>query len=283
MKTRDICPASPAFRSLASSGRAMAVRAACRAFFILSVGIGLVPACADQIPTAIKGCPCAAGNVCCSSGVCAASQDACSASALGLARAAQGVWAGYFENFSFPSGSDSLEIVLSLAAAEPSATVKMGADGTPPLAVEWAPTGGLSIDPNTLKAQTKEGFTYQARDLRWESQRLKFTVRFGDPWTDHCAGYPPITIDEYTFYCPGYWTRSSSTNCTIGVRGSVVPVDCTLLDRCFLDPYCACSENACIETNAQASLDIALQGDLADGSLIFNGTPINVRLARLNR
>jgi len=159
----------------------------------------------------------------------------------------------------------------------------MGADGASPLVVTWTPEAGASIDTQTLAAQVREGFTYQATDLRWESQRLKLTVRLGDPWTDYCAAYPPLTVEGYTFYCPRF-ANHTDTGCSIDVRGSEVPVDCSLLDRCFLDPYCVCSESACVVTSTQATLDIALRDDVADGSLIFNGRPpVNVRLARHDR
>lgn len=246
---------------------------------ILMVGLGLVPACTDALPTATRSCPCAAGNVCCSSGVCATSEGACAAAAFGLAREAQGVWTGYLENFTFPSGSDALEIALSAAGEQMSAAVTLGAVGLPEPSFEWPPADGGPIIPDTLATHVREGFRYQAVDLRWESRRLKLRVRLRDSWTEYCAAYPLVTVDDYSFYCPRSGGYGPDTGCIVEVRDSHVPVDCSLIARCF-DPRCKCDESSCVAMDVEAGVDLTLGDGFADGSVVFEGLPINVHLVR---
>ena len=123
------------------------------------------------MPTAISPCPCASGYVCCDSGVCAADSAGCGAATAALSLAAQGRWTGYIENASFRSGSDLIELSFSVdGSGRLSGTVFVG-NAMPP-AAPTDPDVGWPTD-RAYDATYVEGFPYEARDIRWETARLK--------------------------------------------------------------------------------------------------------------
>lgn len=255
----------------------------------LVAGMATLSACAEKLSSATASCPCATGNVCCSSGVCAADESACPAATLALAQESVGTWKGYIENFTFASGSDAISIALAVSGQDVSGQVVFG--GTELVTADAGGNGGAGVvdGPPTIGEagvdygrEYREGFAYQATNIRWENRRLKLAVSLADGWVDLCASFLPITVRGYTFICPNGWGYSFDRGeCTLN---DGLPIDCDLLARCGGQDalHCACTETMCTPQGSNVDLDVALQGRNGDGSEIGigGGSPYNVRLTR---
>ena len=202
-----------------TSTKMQRARGATRLISILSsvVGLAVPSACASHVPSGIAYCPCAAGNVCCESGVCAVEKDACAAATVALSQSAQGVWAGYFENFK--TEDDALRIAIAVASdGKLSGEIVVGTGPPPPPAtnpdIAWpspiaAPMAGPydSWSPPVSPWNFPEpsplmpGFVYHAENIRWEGQRLKFTYSTYEPWHPWCELQQSFSRPDGTFSC----------------------------------------------------------------------------------
>ena len=255
-------------------------------FLMTTVGLS---ACAAKRSSETSPCPCAGSNVCCSSGVCAADESQCGNATLALAEESAGNWEGYLENFNFLSGSDAISINLAVAGTDVSGHVVFGQGDAPQpptdLSQPWppgAPDGGVMITNRSVI----EGFAYEARDIRWESRRLKFRVDVADAWRPVCdlMASTPITVGDQSWVCPPSWGYTAGQGCKVGDT-MVSDADCaTLQARCQAgtDSGCICGETTCEATAQPVDIDVALRGDQGDGSAA-GGLSANIRLSRTSQ
>ena len=247
------------------------------------VGFALLPACAEHVvvPAEIVSCPCGTGAICCASGVCAADQSSCAVATSALFEDAQGSWSGYFENFGLASGSDTIQISISVAAdGTGSGQVVLGnAEAPSPPTnpdLPWPVTNNVDEVTPTLFPDYVEGFPYEARDLRWESRRLRFTIDRSSAWQSWCALQTPFPLggsNVPTLYsCAGDITGGGSQAC---VRHTNPPatVDCyKAIALCgFSGGVCSCDATGCTSADKPTSFDIAIRDGVGDGSTSLSG------------
>lgn len=246
--------------------------------------LGGWPACAEKVVSKVQACPCATGNVCCQSGVCAADQNLCGSATLALAAESAGVWTGYFENFNLPSGSDALKISLSVDGDLVSGELVLGTANEPPPPMRPAsvPDAGIDYDGGGIPGEGYvEGYRFQLQDLRWESRRMKFTVKLGDYWKPLCDSYQPVTVAGQTFICPSGWSSGPGAECALD---DGTPIDCNLLQPCVIGGPCQCTDTSCTPAAGELKVDVALRGDNGDGTANLNyGNNVNIRLVRSSR
>ncbi len=134
------------------------------------------------MPTETNPCPCASGYVCCSSGVCATDQGGCGAVTAVLSQAVAGDWTGYLEDFSFPSGSDAIKISIAVAPdGALSGQVVLGAGSAPPTATDPDVAWPQGVSAASVRYGL-EGASYDALNILWEANRLKFSISLYSPW-----------------------------------------------------------------------------------------------------
>jgi hypothetical protein len=207
---------------------------------------------------------------------------------LALATENAGTWAGYLENTALPSGSDAIRVSLNVAGAEVTGELVLGTAPPPPVPTEAVYPSNLvpfGLDGHSLSpVRYVEGFVYHARDLAWESRRLKFTVDLAEAWQATCALYQPITVAGETFICPGGYGYSSDTGlCDLANGMPNTEFDCKYLAPCEPESQCHCDATTCTPAGGTISVDVALRGDLGDGSLIGiapSNAATNLRLMR---
>jgi hypothetical protein len=131
-----------------------------------------------------------------------------------------------------------------------------------------------------------EGFLYEARDIRWESQRLRFKVSSSDAFAAWCGLQKSTRVGDTVYSCapPGPTSMSIGVDpghCTAGEPEKAI--DCDRLALCQIpEQPCACTATACTSVvRADVSLDIALRDGVGDGSISFQeGPPFNIRVTR---
>jgi len=241
------------------------------------------PACVDHVPVPaeITSCPCTAGNFCCASGVCAQNQNACGAATLALSEAAKGEWTGYLENFQW-SLDDSIKISIAVAPNETlSGQVVLGKDIPPAPATDpnapWPPSVDL-VTP--LLPPYIPGFIYTAQNIRWESQRLRFTIAQYEAWQPWCELQHSYQTGD-TFSCiPGSGGVGNAQGCfATNDAGDIIgPVECfKLYPFCGGFGPCSCDAAGCsARTDASHSFDIALRDGIGDGSTDLSGGSIRL-------
>jgi hypothetical protein len=255
-------------------------------FLAGSIGVS---ACADQIPSAVKSCPCATGNICCESGVCARDADSCGAATQALSESVTGTWVGYLENFPY-GDDDSIRISIAVdPAGTLSGQVTLGR-ATPP-APTVDPSLPWPVDYDVQKAEVLPayvaGFEHTARNIRWEAKRLRFSIARYEPWQPWCAGQQSHELSPGNFSClpsdtitgdgAGYCFGCLPADPLTAVRDCRIPINCSIVSLCQT-PVCSCDANGC---NAQPdegySFDIALKDGVGDGSTSLAG---NIRLSQ---
>lgn len=253
--------------------------------------------CSERLSPLTSPCPCATGYVCCESGICATSETSCEDATLALARESAGTWTGYLENFALRSGGDEVSISLSVSGQNVSGQVVFGTAQQPPAPqpnMPWPP--GSSDDTVFGEAGIVEGFVYQAREVRWLNRRLKFQIELAEAWQPFCdaVATPPITLAEQTFVCPTQGVGiTGSGECRVHLEPWTfsdtiqgVPVsdaDCAVLKkRCGPGQRCICDEVGCSALPGQLSVDVALRGDMGDGSMAGPSTGLDDPLPTTN-
>ena len=278
--------------------------------------------CVDQLPTSDKPCPCASGYVCCDSGKCASSEAACNAGSAGASGIAgttgsvghggsggggsagsgaplvpsevvaevAGLWTGYMEGFTFPSGSDKVMISIVATPGEYAQVTVWFGDAPQPLPptdpnVAWP-------DENVLSHHTAlEGWPYQALDLSYESPRLRFSISRWSPWQDWCFMQTPVPNPNLGWACVAAppITNSSGQN-VLDAQGNCLtnttppmPVDCAkAFPLCMgTPPICHCDMNVCYAEDLRFTFDVALRNGVGDGSTTLPfGAATNIRLEK---
>jgi hypothetical protein len=258
----------------------------------------LAAACVDHVDAQIKSCPCATGYVCCESGVCAADSSRCDAATSALSASVEGSWSGYIENFDpRPEAPDSLRITLSVAPdGMLSGHIAFGGNAPPPPtdpAVMWPPNYDIWLDPSFLP-----GTSYGARDIKWQSRRLKFSVDLYEGWQPWCVLQQSYPVPGDDGSMPAgvtagdrYWCNeamladynpNAPDSCAIQLSPGVTkPVDCGKFRICSMT--CQCDAAGChAKPELTNAFDIAFDGATGEGSM-FLGQSYNVRLTRDSR
>lgn len=261
------------------------------------LGALAIPACASHVsvPAEIQTCPCAGSAYCCPSGVCAADATGCDAATAALSNSVEGEWQGYFENFSLNT-DDSLAISIVVADdGTMSGHVTIG-QATPPApatdpTTPWPPGLGITLGGAQLP-QYIPGFAYQARNVRWEAQRLRFEIEQFEPWQPSCQLQTPYPTSAGGYNCvPGEGGGTSSgegadEQCIAqDNQGMVVAqVPCfAFFDLCGGPRVCQCDATACrADPSAVYTFDIALRDGLGDGSTSLTTSPIRLNQASQN-
>jgi hypothetical protein len=254
--------------------------------FVVAMGLAASwSGCGAPVDADLKGCPCAAGYVCCDTGVCAADEQACAGSDAALFGLFKGDWEGYLENFQFRSGSDALSLSLSVSeAGVPSAQVVLGA-GTPPPAPRatdafWPPVASDG-ELTALLTPALEGVTYTAENLRWEQQRLRFTINPFEPWQRFCELQPIFPVAGGYQCLPERVSGDANGGCRLADSGE--EVDCRRASLCDAGPgaVCACTAAECHADSIRTiAFDLALRQGAGDGTTSIGNTLVNVRLRR---
>jgi len=257
------------------------------------LGALALPACANHVsvPAEIATCPCAAGAVCCSSGVCAADATGCDAATAALSSSVEGEWQGYFENFTLNT-DDSLTISIVVADdGKMSGHVTMGQAAAPPAPTDpdavWPPDLKLTwAGFNTIPTPYVPGFAYQAQNIRWEAQRLRFDIDQYEPWGAWCQLQSPYQNPDASYSClPGSQLSAVGSfpdqQCFAGAPGDPgTPVSCA---KGFLCSTCSCAATGCTYAPAPAySFDIALRDGIGDGTTSMTPSPIRLNQTSQN-
>jgi hypothetical protein len=268
------------------------------AALMVVAGYLAVGACASSIPTEGRSCPCGVGSVCCADNTCARDQVSCPAPAPtmstppvtplsdSLREEARGQWTGYVENFSFPSGSDAIQLSFAVSGNGLTGTVILGQGSPPPPATDpdapW-PVGWPAPSEGFRYARTIEGFAYTAHDIRSENQRIRFTVLLTDAYLPWCALQTTYRDAQGNFACmPNVgWSNDGSGQCVLNTTPTTT-VPCARIDMCVPGgTICACSAQGCVSAEGMpTSFDIALRGGVGDGSMSRTMNQNNIRLTR---
>lgn len=184
-----------------------------------------------------------------------------------------GTWTGYFENYQFRSGSDSLVLTFGKdAQGQGTLRVVLG-EGVPP-APPTDPTkrwpASLDFDVFSGAAQL-EGFEYPAHEVRWQGQRLTFKLAVAEAWTPWCSLQTSYKLLEgtgdYGYNCvPGNGGSYSENECYASDWGMNTRVPCDQFHMCS-GGYCTCNATGCgpVVVHDRA-FDITFNVSLASGS-----------------
>jgi hypothetical protein len=195
-----------------------------------------------------------------------------------------GLWVGYLENFTFPSGSDQLELLFGTnAAGANTLTVTLGDPTAPP-----APTDPTAYWPGPLpsnvfprEAHLVEGFPYPAHEVTWEDLRLRFKLDAAEAWTAWCGLQKSYAVLASTpeFNCVpgagggGYQPgpNGTPTDCMVNdTNGPYQQVPCGQFFLCDGN-HCACDATGCgpataLDTPFDMTFEMTLSGNTASGS-----------------
>jgi len=248
-------------------------------YLIVVAAAAVASACVDHVDTGIKPCPCATGYVCCESGVCAADAASCDTATSALSASVQGSWSGYIENYR-PDAADTVRITISVAPdGTPAGQATFGNGVAPPPptdpALPWPPNYKTMLGGPTFL----EGAAYTARDIKWESRRLKLALNLPEPWQPWCALLPafPTGLEDPAYTCAIGIVGEADGTCSVpGITG---PTNCDKWSICL--GLCQCEASGCHAADYfNVLLDIAFDGSQADGSIDLAGSRYNLRLTR---
>lgn len=198
----------------------------------------------------------------------------------------EGTWNGYFQAFTFPSGSSSLKLTLGKGpdGADQIAVV-LGSGVTPPPPNSptdvWPPSDvAFEQDPGfsgLTIADVVEGFVYPAHNVVWQGQRVTFDIAGHQAWQDWCGlqtSYPDtFGSNPVAYNCvPGEGAGESippdaggTPVCVAGQQDT--PVSCPQLALCLNFGACSCNACGCAgETATTASFDITFDGNDTSGA-----------------
>ena len=160
-----------------------------------------------------------------------------------------GAWTGYIENYQFPTGSDSIDIVVSQqpdGSLSGSLTFSDEPPPPPPVAnVGYPPIGGKF----PLNPASAEGFVFTARNVSWEDGRLQMGISTFDIWSAWCSLQTPQQWSPGQYGCaasPGGSTNLPGCGCCgyATSDGTEIQEDCGMMQLCGVS-VCTCTAMAC--------------------------------------
>jgi hypothetical protein len=179
-----------------------------------------------------------------------------------------GVWIGYVEGTSFPSGSDAIRLVINADDCSPTGTMTLGeGDPLPPVTdpdVGYPDGFGLEFPGS----RWYEGTAYTATGIDISDLRLQLDVNFGEVWNDWCELQEPIERYDGYYSCvdANAWSFDGEV-CLIQTPEGDIPHDCGHLALCAYGA-CSCDESGCEGApGGGASLDVAIDDGHLEGSL----------------
>jgi hypothetical protein len=201
-----------------------------------------------------------------------------------------GVWNGYVENVTFPSGSDVLTLTFASGSSGAIAGTITFGSGTPPAPptdayVEYMPSS------SEIPGEPIEGFAYSVVAVQFDGTRLRFGAESLEPYKPWCelqTSYSWAPLDPCAYGCVPDWPGMGSTNpsnvCTLNnpSGGPSVTVNCGVFMFCSgLGPLgfvCDCSATGCtVSLEAPDTLfDMQLQPGRLDGSVLLRSSNDNV-------
>jgi hypothetical protein len=134
-----------------------------------------------------------------------------------------------------------------------------------------------------------EGVPYGLLDGRLEEHRFRAAFDPNQLWTDWCTlqtPYPTSSDPDTGYGCLPNWgftyaRDGSGCSQPNPDTGEDVAVDCGKLSLCTHISPCTCTADGCFVTaNPSVTFDIALDGDVADGTVTGLADRLNIRLER---
>lgn len=193
-----------------------------------------------------------------------------------------GSWSGYFENFKFPSGSDTVTMTL----AQGTLTLTLGAGPVPPPTdptVAWPPMSESRSKALVLE-RSIEGVPYTAHEVHWTGQRLTFKVAPDEALQSWCALQTPHFVNDVQAYqcLPGVGLGLDGDKCYVmdnhGATSTLV--SCNQYWECF---RCVCTATGCRAGTARdVSFDITFDGSSASGSALLPEGKPTLRLTAMH-
>lgn len=201
-----------------------------------------------------------------------------------------GVWTGYFENFSFASGSDAVRLTVGKdAQGQATISVVLGS-GTPPA----PPTDPTKTWPIALADKTQslptfiEGYSYPAYDITWSAGRLQFKLASKDPYGAWCGLQTSYALKDQPgrYNCipgiaggSGWNTDPTMPICWANDGSTMTTVPCGQYLVCGLTSTCSCNASGCGATPAHDySFDLTFSFGKGNGSAIL-GSSHNVHVS----
>jgi hypothetical protein len=196
-------------------------------------------------------------------------------SAAAMGSPLDGVWTGYLENGSFPSGADGSTMTLNLSGGVVTGTMVFGSMTPPPPPTDpnvgYPPGASFS---NGIPI-VGEGFPYTIEMGTFDGSRLRVGVGTREVYKGWCAiqqsflsangGYTclmtPAGADSITTGGTSCYFTNSATQMT-------VPVDCGKYALCTDPDVCSCTASGCTlaPLTVDATFDMQVVGSKADGS-----------------
>jgi hypothetical protein len=211
------------------------------------------------------------------------------ASDSAIATSLDGIWTGYIESYTFPSGSDAITMTLQLSGGVVTGTMVFGNMTAPPPAtnpnVGYPP--GLAFFAGENPPFVGEGFSYTIEMGTFDGSRLLVSVATNEIWKTWCELQQPVLWNAVDYAClPGWPSTENGTTCsqTNPTTQMSVPVDCGKLALCKAPTGnpCACLATGCVlgPFTSQASFDMQVSGSKADGSTTGAFSDHNVHFTR---
>ncbi len=205
-----------------------------------------------------------------------------------------GTWNGYFENFTFPSTSDVIQLALSQnpdGSGRVSVVLGMGPPPTPATdpAQTWPPRSQpLTVDDAIRLNETLiEGFVFGGYEVSLDGERLRFVINNYEPWQPYCqlqtsyfvqnlGGYSCVPSVVASYEQPDGTSVYEASN---GQQYSIMQEF-----ACDMGPppvFCACNSSGCgANVGYTTSFDITFAGSTADGNVLINGGGHDVKLTQ---
>jgi hypothetical protein len=220
-----------------------------------------------------------------------------------------GGWTGYVENYTFPSGSDALQLSFTAEAdGAIAATIAFGQGPASLPAVDptvgyWPvgmPTGAIpipvfpTVEPTAsnglgkLVGEVAEGFAYTVEDVQFDGTRLRFGVNSLEEYKPWCAlqtSYSYAPLNPCAYGCAPDWQVSvvggvdagfmASSLCALHNPdgGPDLTMNCGKVVLCDNPPQpqvCTCGSSGCTATpNVDTTFDMRLGAGGLDGSVAF--------------
>jgi hypothetical protein len=188
-----------------------------------------------------------------------------------------GEWIGHIESFTFPSGSDRLQISIPTL---PSLSVVFGV-GAPPLIDK-----DIGYPATNAEMAIIEGFPFAGRDAKVAGVRLTFKMYRAQQWDSWCKlqrSYPWGPGDYFCLPNAAIGVTDDGSSCWYQVGSEPKQyVDCVKLSLCGGGQhFCRCDASMCFGgDDMPVDFDLHLTQDTLSGSVQLPYGLRNVHLER---
>jgi hypothetical protein len=197
-----------------------------------------------------------------------------------------GVWKGYIESFTFPSGSDAVVLSLKASGGAVVGTAVFGNAPTPTPATD--PNGPYPANYHMTTPFHGEGFAFTLLGGTFDGTRFRggvMTLELFASWCSIQTKTYEFAPDSGVYSCLPNWGYSSNFNtCTStnpGNPSDKLVYDCEKLDLCN-GGACACTMKGCaplmLVAPGDITFDLMLQSSSMDGSTVaFGGKNVHLK------